>query len=256
LNRVSIDLFPLQFPRSVARFGPRPPTRFLSWRRSMVGLLGTISFVGTSQPVKAGPTGHRSDGRSLPERLPRELHSVAVLLEIRPAGSVLAPGADGPLLSADRGKAADSAVAWVHRLRRRHGVPGREYRRAEGVRDRGGRPAPGGQHDSQATDPGSAGTDPERLPAAEAAPSTFVKSLGSRINQSRPAWGPCARGPRTISRCARSRRATSRSPMPWASAGSGTASSARWRRSSPAGPMERPRFPCSDRSAGAGVIDD
>jgi hypothetical protein len=27
LNRVSIDLFPLQFPRSVARFGPTTPKR-------------------------------------------------------------------------------------------------------------------------------------------------------------------------------------------------------------------------------------
>ena len=55
------------------------PTLFLSWRRSRVGLLSRISFVCASPPEKVGPTLQRSEGRSLPERLSRELHAVEVL---------------------------------------------------------------------------------------------------------------------------------------------------------------------------------
>ena len=62
----------------------------------------------------------------------------------RPAPAV-APGPDGRLFPADRGRAADSAVAWLHRLRRRHAAPDREYRRAAGLGARAGRADPGGE---------------------------------------------------------------------------------------------------------------
>ena len=63
----------------------------------------------------------KADGTIIPE----EWKSLA-------AGLAVAPGTDGRLFPADRGRAADSPAAWLHRLRRRHAAPDREYRRSCG----------------------------------------------------------------------------------------------------------------------------
>jgi hypothetical protein len=78
-------------------------------------------------------------------------------LEILSPAQALAPGAARRLFSARRGGIADSAVAWLHRLRRRHAAPDREYRRSAGVGARSGRADSGGEGGSHPADPGQAG---------------------------------------------------------------------------------------------------
>src|SRR5947209_8502959 len=60
-------------------------------------------------------------------------------LEVLAVAPGMAQGTDGRLLPARKRSAQGAADAWVHRLRRRHAAPDREYRRIAGLGARSGR---------------------------------------------------------------------------------------------------------------------